>query len=667
MITRHTPSRRLLGMLATVTAILLSLTPSLHAQQVIDPNFRDTDIRVVIEAVQAATGKNFLIDPRVNAKVTLYAEDTMTPDEFYSAFLNILSINQFQAIEAGDIIRIVPIAQTRQEPSGYSTTSPDELQTTVIRLENIPAAQLVPLLRPLLPAHAHLAAQQTSNALIVSDTGRNIARIRYLIRQIDRPVESDVEVVRLAHASATDVVATVNALYSQSRADAAATGNSVNIVADARTNSVLVSGPTGSRLKIRTIIANLDTPQEAGGQTQVRYLRYAKAEDLATKLSGQVAEALTGQGTQGGAQGAANTPEVNIWADARTNALVITAPQAAMRELMNVIDWIDVRRAQVLVEALIVEVTLDDDSQLGVGFAVDGSDSNTAAGVSDFTSTGGNLRSIGGAVANGDTAGIASAIADGLTLGIGRIADDGTSFAAILNALDGDSNTNVISTPTLVTLDNEEARIEIGQEVPFITGQFTNTGGNNNGAVNPFQTVNRERVGTLLEITPQINEGDAILLKIKQEVSSLSASASAVDLITNERLIETSVIVEDGGILVLGGLIDDTLTETRQKVPLLGSIPILGRLFSTSKTDLTKTNLMVFIKPRILRDGLSTLDATRSKYEYLRDLQLQDQSSPDLMPGADRPLLPPMSDQVTPPSPTPTTPQDIMGDDNGGE
>lgn len=631
--------------------------------QDITPNFRDTDIREIVDAVQTVTGKNFLVDSRVNAKVTLYSSTPMTADEFYAAFLSILTVNQFQAVPAGNLIKIVPIAQTRQEAVKFQNALPDELQTTVLRLEHVPAAQLVPLLRPLLPAHAHLAAMQSSNSLVISDSGRNIQRIRYLIRQIDKPVESDVEVIRLAHASADEIVATINALNASSRADATATGQAVQLVADSRTNSVLISGPSATRLKTRTLIAQLDSPQEAGGLTQVRYLRYALAEELASKLAGQVQPA----GGQGGAQAPRAGGEVNIWADERTNALVMTAPQAEMRELMSVIDKLDVRRAQVLVEALIVEVTVDRNSNLGVTWAVDGSDSNTAAGVTDFNAGGGaTVRGVGSGLLTDDNSAIASAISTGLTLGVGRIADNGTSFAAILSALQGDANTNVISTPTLVTLDNQEAKIEIGQEVPFITGQFTNSGGNNNGAVNPFQTVNREKIGTLLEITPQINEGNAILMKIKQEISSLSNSADAVDLITNERLIETSVIIEDGGILVLGGLIEDTLRETDQRVPILGSIPVLGNLFRSRRTEKLKTNLMVFIKPRILRDGISTLDETNEKYNYLRDLQQGNSKKVPLIRDARRPVLPPFEDMVDQ-KPEAVLPENIMQEPQGGE
>ncbi len=646
--------------IATLTLVVAcSLLPTtLFAQQGgITPNYREADIREVIEAVQAVTGKTFIVDARVNAKVTLLASEPMSNEEFYAAFLSILRVNSFQAIESGGVIKIIPDAQTRTYATPPNAREPDAVTTTVLRLENINAAQLVPVMRPLMSTSAHLAAVQSSNALIVSDNSGNVQRIRYLIRQIDRPVESDVEVIRLLNASATELVTTLNALSSATRGEAGAVGGGgPSVVADARTNSVLVSGTTAARVKIRALIAHLDTPLQQGGDTMVRFLNYAVAEDLATKLTAQIQQENQGQQQTPGTQ-----PELNIWADERMNALVITGPQAAIRRVSAIIDQLDVRRAQVLVEALIVEVTLTENSNLGVAIAATDESGENPLFVSE-PSADRPLSSAAGAIGTGgdDAAAVASLISQGLTLGVGRIVDDGISFAAVLNALQSDSNTNVISTPTLVTLDNEEASITIGSEVPFATGQFTNTGGNNNGAVNPFQTIQRESVGTVLQITPQINEGDAILLNVLQEVSSLSNDSVAGQPITNERKIETSVIVEDGGILVLGGLIDDQVTESEQRVPILGSIPVLGRLFRSNSQSTTKTNLMVFIKPRIIRDGIGARNATSEKYQYLRDLQLGSEENPL--------LLPEIEDQVRTPAPSaPQRPGNIMNDGQGTE
>jgi general secretion pathway protein D len=313
------------------------------------------------------------------------------------------------------------------------------------------------------------------------------------------------------------------------------------------------------------------------------------------------------------------------------------------------VDRLDIRRPQVLVEAIIVEVTADRTSELGVTWAVDGSRDNNAIGVTNFPDGGPGVVQLGTAIAGDGNGNLANLIGDGITFGVGRISDSGTSFAAILRALQGDADTNIISTPSIVTTDNQEASINVGQEVPFLTGSFSQAGTGTGGAVNPFQTIQREQVGVKLVITPQISEGDALILKISQEISSIAQAASgAVDLITNERTIETTVIVEDGDILVLGGLLEDTLRESDQRVPVLGSIPLLGNLFRSRSTDKVKTNLMVFIRPRILRNRDQAAIETDSKYNYIRDMQQQGRSGRSgrvpLMPRTERPILPPIEE-----------------------
>ena len=387
-------------------------------------------------------------------------------------------------------------------------------------------------------------------------------------------------------------------LSSLNQASQAAGGTPpAQVISDTRTNSVLLSGPSAVRLQYRALIAHLDTPRAEGGDTFVKYLNYADAEDLATKLQAQF-------GAGGGAapaEGAAGSPgagPVTIWADAGTNAIVINAPERVRQDMLAVISQIDIPRYQVQVDAIIVELTEEKAAELGVTWAL-GSDGD-AAGFTNFSSTTGGIIQLGSA-ASGDTPD-PGVIRDGLTLGLGRIRDSGTSWAAIVSALRGDADTNIVSLPTIITLDNEEAEIRVGQEVPFLTGQFTNTGANQ-GSVNPFQTIQREEVGTSLKITPQINEGSGVKLTIEQETSSLSQGASgAVDLVTNTRTITTSVFVNDGDVLILGGLIDDQLRQGEQRVPGLGRIPGLGWLFRARRTEHMKSNLMVFIRPTILRD-----------------------------------------------------------------
>jgi general secretion pathway protein D len=584
----------------------------------ITPNYKDADIRQVIEAVCEITGKNFVLDPRVKAQVTMLSSAPMTPDAFYEAFLSILQVYGFVAVPSGNLIKILPDANARQLPGseqvGADNLRSDDIVTRVIPVENIAAAQLVPILRPLIPQYGHLAAHPASNMLIISDRAANVDRMLRIIWRIDKAGDDDFDVIRLEHASAAEIVRIVNSL-NQGAAAAQGGGTPTSVVADDRTNSVLIGGDKNKRLRIRALIAHLDTPLETGGDTQVRYLRYADSEELATKLQTQYQQQATEQG------GPAETGDITIWADQPTNALIITAPPKVMRSIMAVVDKLDIRRLQVLLEAIIVAVESERAASLGVTWAVGDGDLDNAAGVTQFDDVTGVTGLAGAIIGAGDGEVPQVSLQNGITLGVGRLSETGLSFVALIEALEADTNSNIMGTPVLTTLDNEEAEIKVGQEVPFVTGAFTNTGAAA-GSVNPFQTVEREQVGLTLKITPQINEGDAVRLQIAQEVSNVSESTQAVDLITNNRNINTSVIVDDGGILVLGGLIQEEMRDKEQRVPLLGSIPLLGALFRSTSTAKVKTNLMFFIRPTILRDGAQAAFETNSKYNYIRDLQM---------------------------------------------
>jgi general secretion pathway protein D len=620
----------------------------------ITPNYVDADIRKIIEAVSEVTGRNFIIDPRVKAQVTMLSSTPMSPGAFYEAFLSILEVHGYVAVPSGDLIKILPDANARQVPGtdlpSGSIDASDELVTQVLQVQNVAAAQLVPILRPLIPQYGHLAAHPASNMLIISDRAANVSRMMRIIRRIDQAGDEEIEVIRLDHASASDLVRIINSL-SQATNRAEQGQNPLGLVADDRTNSILVSGDRASRLRIRALVAHLDTPLEAGGNTQVIYLNYADAEDLATRLRDQAAvvagQAQGGGGQAGGAPSAARRAdeEITIWAEPATNALVITAPPEAMRTLRSVISQLDIRRAQVLVEAIIAEVSYDRAAQLGVSWVIDGSRGGNIVGLTKFTSAL-NVSDIGAAVAGGDQGQIAQAIQaipDGITLGVGQFgSNNSTNWAAIIRALLGDASTNVLATPSIMTLDNEEAEISVGQEVPFVTGQFTNTGATE-GAVNPFQTINREEVGLKLKIIPRINEGDAIILEIELENSNLTGSQAAVDLITNERTITQKVLVENGELLVIGGLVDDTVIEVDSKVPFLGDIPLAGRLFKSSSSTVQKRTLMVFIHPLIIRDSKSAITQTNAKYRLMRQIQLgeSEDGSVLMQPDIRRPILPP--------------------------
>jgi general secretion pathway protein D len=652
--------------LALLAALMMPLAAAAQQGAQITPNYKDADLGQVIEAVSQVTGKNFIVDPRVRAQVTMLSTEPMSPAAFYEAFLAILQVHGFVAVPSGSVIKILPDATARQLPANdlpenISSTS-DEIVTQVVQVRNVSAAQLVPILRPMMPQAAHLAAYPASNMLIISDRASNVNRMMRIISRIDRSGDGDFEVIRLEHASSNDIVRVINAV---SGAQGAEGGGSARVVADERTNSVLISGEASQRLRFRTIITHLDTPLEAGGDTQVRYLRYADAEKLAAKLKEQ-STATAAAGGQPAAQAAAAggaDKSVTIWAEPETNALIMTAPPKTMRSLMQVIDKLDVRRAQVMIEAMLVEVSADASRDLGVNWIVDGSGDNFLVGLFNQPIAGVDLAGVAAGVAQAqDDPGSITSAPGGLTIGGGRQKDSGTNFAAILRALASEGDTNVVSMPSVITLDNEEAQIKVAQEVPFLTGQFTNTGAAQ-GQVTPFQTIERKEVGNILKITPQITDEDTILLKIEQEASGIAAAAAQVsntDLVTNKRTITTRVLVDDGGMIVLGGLIEDRLTESESRVPLLGRIPIIGNLFRVRNTQKTKTNLMVFIRPRVLRTAEQAAIETNAKYNYFRNMQLEkNEGKVKLMPGSRQPTLPPLVQPSGPPTaPAPTAPED---------
>lgn len=610
--------------------------------QQIMPNYREADIRQVIEAVGAVTGRNFLVDPRVNADVTLLSFSPMTPDTFYQAFLSTLQVHGFAAVEAESVVQIIPDATSRQFGGSAEAGRGADIVTRVVELTSVAATPLVPILRPLIPQAGNIVAHAESNILIISDRAANVDRMVNIIRRIDVSGASDIEVITLENASATETVRMLDALAQA--AQAAGGPAPVQAVADERTNSVLLSGTDANRLRYRALIAHLDTPSPEGGDTQVRYLRYADAEELADRLQTQFRDGAAGDGESSGPDAGG----ISIWADPGTNALVIDAPANVLQDINAVIDRIDIRRAQVQVDAIIVEISEEIAAELGVTWALDGSATDNGIGVTNFGIGRGIVQL--GAAATGETLNPA-AIPQGVTIGIGRFMDAGTNWAAIISALQGDAATNVVSTPTIVTLDNEEAEINVGQEVPFLTGSFANTGAAQ-GALNPFQTIQRQPVGTRLTITPQINEGSGVKLTIEQETSSVAAGAAgAVDLVTNTRTITTSVFVEDGEMLVLGGLMDDQLRQNEQRVPGLGRIPGFRWLFRARDAERLKTNLMVFIRPTILRDSAAARFETNAKYQYLRDLQLEAAEEPiPLLRDEERPLLPELPAAPTPQS-----------------
>lgn len=618
-------------------------------------NLKNTDIHSLISTVSKQTGRNFVVDPRVKAKVTVISTDPVSADGLYEVFLSVLQVHGYSAVPAGDLIKIVPDVTAKQGPVpilGDSNDSSDQLVTQVVAVVNVPAAQLVPILRPMVPQQGHLAAYAATNSLIITDRSSNIQRLMTIIKRIDRPDNEEIEVVRLNHASATDIVRTLTSLQRGNIGGQQGPG-AIQLVADERTNSVLISGDTAVRVRMRGLIAHLDTPIESGGNTRVVYLKFANAEDMvgilegvsqgqakvgATTAAGDSAPATPRpavqqvQQAQQNANPAANNAaqdavrarssadvgqsNVDIQADSNTNSLIITAPPDEMQNILAVIRQLDIRRAQVLVEAVIAEITEDNTREFGINFLLDGSDKNVPTGFTNLGgATDGALGIAAGAAQNG---GLPSSLGSGLSLALGRFGSGEIDFGFLVRAIASNADNNILSTPSLMTLDNEEAEIVVGSNVPFVTGQQLSA--NNN---NPFQTIERRDIGLTLKVKPQINDGNTIKMELEQEVSDVNTTSltGASDIVTSKRSIKTTVLVEDGQTLVLGGLIDDNITDVEEKIPLLGDIPFIGKLFRYRSTQKSKQNLMIFLHPVIIRDGDSASQFSNSKYNFLRSQQ----------------------------------------------
>ncbi|MGH8488908.1 MAG: type II secretion system secretin GspD [Gammaproteobacteria bacterium] len=622
-----------LGALCTWIAVASALGAT--AQEPYTLNFKDADIRAFIETVSRITGKNFVVDPRVAGNVTVISARATNPKTLYAVFLSVLKVHGFTAVPSGEVIKILP--EPMAKSSGGPTVSRkskgggDEIVTLIIDLHNVSAAEVVPVLRPLMAAEAHLAAHLDSNVLIASDSAANIERLAEIIERIDQTGEREIEAIRLRHADAEELVQVLNSLRQSGASVEGGVGRKPPVIsADKRTNTVLIGGDRGARLDLRTLIYHLDTPIEREGDIEVIYLRYAVANDLVPILQGiggkadAEGSAASTAGEPPPTPGLGLTGDVEIQADENTNALVIQADPGRMQALRSVIERLDIRRAQVQVEGIIAEVSNTKAAELGVQW-------RTAVPSSGV---------FGGTTFPGAESDLIDEFDPGaLALGLSLAYFRGGDIRALLRALSTDNATNVLSTPTLVTMDNEEAEIVVGQNVPFVTGSFTTPATTPD---NPFQTIQREDVGVVLKVKPQINEGDAIKLEIEQEVSSVDRSSTiGADLITNKRSVKTNVLVDDGKIIVLGGLIQDDLRDSEQKIPFLGDIPVLGQLFRNTRSDAIKTNLMVFLRPRIIRDAHTAAGFTADKYNYIRDQQIDlGEHTRSVLPEAPRPRLP---------------------------
>lgn len=640
---------------------------------VVTLNFINADIEGVVKVMTEITGKNFVVDPRVKGTVTIVSAKPMQRALVYDVFLSALRLQGFAAVEDRGIVNILPEADAKLHPSptiapGENARSVgDRIETHIFTLKYESAVQLLPVLRPLIAPNNTITAYQNNNTLVVTDYANNLQRIAKIIDSIDQPSGVDPIVIPLQYASAVDVAQTVNRLFSEMGQGGVEPTQRFMVVADARSNSLLVRSGDSSRLnRLRKFVNILDSPTSASGNIHVVYLKNAEAVKLAETLraiySGEsttptasrpMTPSTLGASTSTSAQNpgssmsfsnsqttsSATAPGI-IQADPATNSIIITAPDAIYNNMRAALDKLDVRRAQVYVEALIVEVTANKAAEFGIQWqSLKGLGSNSTQGFggTNFGSTGQNIIGISQNPAT---------VGPGLNVGIvnGQVSIPGigtiVNLGVLARALETDANANILSTPTLLTLDNEEAKIIIGQNVPFITGQYAVSG--TATTPTPFQTVERHDVGLTLQIKPQISEGGTVRLQIYQEVSSIDDKANVAGVITNKRAVGSTVLVDNGQIVVIGGLIQDTVNDGVQKVPVLGDIPILGGLFRYKTRSHTKTNLMIFLKPTLVRNSEDSGTYSGERYDYIRGEQLKSRPRPDsILPDVESPILSP--------------------------
>ena len=692
-----------------LVAAALAMTAARAADDAVTLNFVNADIDAVVRAISEITGRNFVVDPRVKGTINITSARPVPRDIVYPTFLSALRLQGYAAIESDGLVKIVPEADAKQHGGavtrGPVSASGDRLVTQVTTLKYESAAQIINILRPLITPNNTIAAFPNGNALVITDYADNLKRIDRIIASLDQPPAGEPVLVPLRYASAIDLVGMLNKLVGDQ--GAAAPGGApadvqqrVTMIADPRSNSILLRAENPARLaRVKALIADLDTPGRPGGNMFIIYLKNAEAVRVAQTLRSLLAgggDAAPPQGTSALSGGTANgstgmtapplptsavqagAPALGpnafaaggamIQADIANNALVIMAPEPVYNNLRAIVEKLDIRRAQVLVEALIVEVSADKAAEFGIQWQVLSGIGKT--GVQGFGGTNFNPQNtsptsnvITGAMNLSNLAqGLNAGILNGtITIpGIGQIAN----LAFLARALETQANANILSTPTLLMLDNEEAKIVVGQNVPFITGQYTTAAAN--PTVSPFQTIERKDVGITLRVRPQITEGGSVRLVVYQEVSRVDSTTNPAGIITDKRSIESSVAVEDGQIVVLGGLIQDQLTDNNSAVPLVGELPLIGALFRYNNRQRTKTNLMIFIKPTVVRGPVGAVEVTQDRYDYLIGEQNKlnppprifwnDPTYPQLSPSGTLPGGAPLVAPIAPPPGSPGTP-----------
>ena len=594
-----------------IYSILLIGSPVIALAQDNDPSgetvslsLHQADIQDLVRWASSVTRKTIIIHPNVKGSVTVVAGDEMTRDEAYQVFLSVLQVHGFMVVDTNHVLKVVPVNIGKESDiplQNSNNLSPENMVVRIIKVKNISANDVIGLVRPMLPQSAHLAAYPGTNTLLIASRAAKVAQVAEIIKRLDQAGTIDIELIAVKFASAQELTQMLTKLIPASTGQQGQP-NQVSLAVDERSNSILMTGDPVTRQQIRALVERLDQPLAGDGNTQVIFLQYARATQLVPIL-----ESVGGSVTKAEKDQRLAQADVSIRADESLNSLIITAPPSVLSTIKGVIAKLDVRRAQVLVEALIVEVNEDLSRDLGIEWRSNNRDGGEESVFSGFSAFPGSVPSFS-ADEDGDVL-----LGRGLSLGYFK----GTDLRSIVRALEGEANANILSTPSILAMDNEEAKILVGENVPFITEAQSRE-----GQSDPFQTIQRQDIGVVLKIKPHINNSDSVTLQIEQTVESIAATdASTADIVTNKREISTRALIDNNQILVLGGLIRDEVVESESKVPLLGSIPFLGRAFRSTSSKVIKKNLMVFIHPVILRDSKSSTEATRTRYEYMQENQ----------------------------------------------
>lgn len=566
-------------------------------------SLHEADINDLVRWASSVTNKTIIVHPSVKGRVTVVAGEEMTREEAYQVFLSVLQVHGFMVVDTDEALKVIPVDLGKESDIALDRngSSPEDMVVRIVKLKNIAANDIIPLVRPMLPKESHLAAYPGTNTLLIASRAAKVEQISAIIGRLDQAGTIDIELIDVKFASAQKLTQTLTKLISVGAAQDKQP-NQVSLAVDERSNSILMTGDPVTRQQVRALVERLDQPLAGDGNTQVIFLQYARATQLIPIL-----ESVSGSVTRAEKDQRLAEADISIRADESLNSLIITAPPSVLSTIKGVIAKLDVRRAQVLVEALIVEVNEDLSRDLGVEWRTNNRDGGPESVFSGFSAFPGAVSAF-----EPDKDGNV-VLGRGLSLGYFK----GIDLRSIIRALEGEANANVLSTPSILAMDNEEAKILVGENVPFITGAQSRQ-----GDADPFQTIQRQDIGVVLKIKPHINNSDSVTLEIEQTVESIAQTdAATADIVTNKREISTRALIDNNQILVLGGLIRDEVVESESKVPLLGSIPLIGRAFKSTSSKVIKKNLMVFIRPVILRDTESSFEATRNRYEYMQQNQ----------------------------------------------